>query len=91
MKKTILTVFLLLAVLVAIFLVWELFFADTGILHTVYNSVVAGLNAQFQKISGDDTDLIPEWDGGHTANEGHNNTNDDADGGFGIDIERDGA
>lgn len=89
MKKTILTVFLVLAVLVTIFLVWELFFADTGILHTVYNSLVTGVNQQWAKISGEkDKGLIPLWDGGHVASEGQENKNDDAQGGFNIDIER---
>lgn len=88
MKKTIVTVFLVLAVLVTIFLVWELFFADDGILHTVYNGMVTGLNGQWAKISGDkESGLIPLWDGGETADE-HNNTNDDSDGGFMIDIEQ---
>ena len=89
MKKTILTVFLVLAVLVTIFLVWELFFADTGILHTVYNSLVTGVKQRWAKSSGEsDKGLIPLWDGGHTADEGQDNTNEDSDGGFNIDIER---
>lgn len=89
MKKTILTVFGVLAVLVTIFLVWELFFADTGILHTVYNGLVEGVNKQWAKVSGEsDKGLIPLWDGGHTADEGQENTNDDSNGGFNIDIEK---
>lgn len=86
MKKTILTVFLVLAVLVAIFLVWELFFANTGILHGVYNAMANGVNAQWTKISGTDAKLIPNWDG--QASDTQANQNEDADGGFNIDIER---
>ena len=83
MKKTILAVFGVLAVLVTIFLVWELFFADTGILHTVYNGLVNGVNQQWAKVSGEkDKGLIPLWDGGHTADEGQENKNDDSNGGF---------
>ncbi len=86
MKKTILTVFLVLAVLVLIFLIWELFFADTGILHNVYNNVAKGINAQWTKVAGQDSKLLPEWDGGN-ADGAHDNATDDSDGGYGISIQ----
>lgn len=64
MKKTIITVFLVLAVIVLVFLIWELFFADNnGILHIAYNSVANGVNTQWKKLAGDDAVLMPLWDG----------------------------
>lgn len=86
MKKTILTVFLVLAVLVLIFLVWELFFADNGVMHSIYNSVAKGLNEQWAKVAGTDSVLLPTWDGGSAGGDqtgGH----DDSEGGLGIDIQ----
>lgn len=88
MKKTIITVFIVLAILVTVFLVWELFFADDGILHTVYNGMATGLNNQWAKVAGKNSEgLVPLWDGGETADE-HKNTNDDSNGGFTIDIDK---
>lgn len=85
MKKTILKVFLILAALVLVFLVWELFFADTGILHSVYNACAQGINGQWEKIAGDGQEILPMWDGenygGNESNDNHHN-----DGGFDIDI-----
>ena len=44
---------------------------------------------QWAKVSGEsDKGLIPLWDGGHTADEGQENKNDDSNGGFNIDIEK---
>lgn len=88
MKKTIITVFLVLAVLVAVFLIWELFFAKTGILHTVYNGAAAGINNQFHKASGTtDYNIVPLWDGGDGTNDEHENLSKQKDGGFNIDIQ----
>lgn len=86
MKKTIITVFLILAVLVLVFLVWELFFAETGILHSIYNGAVSGINKQWQKVSGDKSEIIPKWDSGKSGGT-HAGANKHTDGGFKIDIE----
>lgn len=87
MKKTIITVFMILAVLVLVFLVWELFFTDTGILHTLYNGAAAGINSQYHKIAGDDTyNIVPFWDGGDGTNDATENQNKHTDGGHGIEI-----
>ena len=68
MKKTIITVFLVLAVIVLAFLIWELFFADSnGILHIAYNSVANGVNTQWKKLAGDNAVLMPLWDEGAKA------------------------
>lgn len=88
MKKTILTVFLVLAVLVLIFLVWELFFADKGIMHSAYNAVAEGINQQWAKVAGEDDEILPMWDGGSSGGT-QENTSDDSDGGLGIDIATD--
>ena len=73
MKKTITTVFLVIAVLVMIFLIWELFFTDAGILHSAYNAVAKGINGQWNKISGTSVNIVPYWgsdDGGQVGNAG---------------------
>lgn len=87
MKKTIITVFLVLAVLVFVFLIWELFFADTGILHTVYNGAASGINTQWNKLAGNGSTLVPLWDGGTGENKEHKDTHDSKDQqGFGINV-----
>lgn len=89
MKKTIITVFLVLAVVVIVFLIWELFFTDDGgILHTAYNSVANGVNDQWKRLAGDDAVLMPLWDTSKpnkkaTHTDGHDADNET---GFGIDI-----
>lgn len=73
MKKTIITVFLVIAVLVMIFLIWELFFTNAGILHSAYNAVAKGINGQWNKISGKSVNIVPYWgsdDGGKVDNAG---------------------
>lgn len=61
MSKTVKTVFLLIATLVVIFLIWQLFFNDNGILVTAYNTMAKGINDQYQKVAGTNSTLIPQW------------------------------
>lgn len=89
MKKTIITVFLVLAVVVLVFLIWELFFTDDGgILHTAYNSVANGVNDQWKKLAGDNAVLMPLWDTSSSDKKATHKDDHDADNesGFGIDI-----
>lgn len=87
MKKTIITVFLVLAVLVFVFLIWELFFAEKGILHTIYNGAASGINTQWAKLAGNNSTLVPLWDGTGTDNKQYNDTHTEQDQqGFGIDV-----
>lgn len=79
MNKSVKKVFLLLGILVAIFLGWQLIFSDGGILKVGYNALAGGVNTQYEKIAGDGLELIPLWD---DASGGA----DDGDGAFGIDI-----
>ena len=79
MNKTVKKVFLLLGILVAIFLGWQLIFSDGGILKTGYNAMANGVNTQYEKIAGDGETLLSNWD----AADG---SSDDGDGAFGIDI-----
>lgn len=60
MKKPIVTVFLVIAVLVLVFLVWQIFFRDGGVIQTAWNSVIGTVNEQYGKISGGKA-LLPEW------------------------------
>lgn len=61
-SKTLKTVFLIIATLVAIFLGWQLVFKDGGILKTGYNAIVNGINGQWAKVAGKGQKLIPTWD-----------------------------
>ena len=63
MNGTIKKVFLIIAVLVLIFLIWQLFFNDDGILVTAYNSMANGINEQFKEATGGDRQLLPYWGG----------------------------
>lgn len=61
--KTITKVFLIVATLVLIFLIWALFFNKGGILQTGWNALIAPVNNVWQKLSGDSSaELLPTWD-----------------------------
>lgn len=81
MNKTVAKVFKLLALLVAIFLVWQIFFNNNGILVTAYNALADGINGQYAKVAGKDKVLIPKW--------GDTSASKDANG-QGFDIDTDG-
>lgn len=61
MTKTVKKVFMLIGVLVAIFIAWQLIFNDDGILKTMYNSIANGINGQWAKIAGSGQSLLPAW------------------------------
>ena len=62
MNKTVKTVFLLIGTLVLIFLVWQLVFKEGGIVRTVYNGMVNGINGQWAKVAGSGQKLLPTWE-----------------------------
>lgn len=62
MNKTVKKVFMLIGVLVAIFIAWQLIFNKGGILKTMYNSIANGINGQWAKIAGSGQELLPKWD-----------------------------
>ena len=71
MNKTVKNVFMLIGVLVAIFLAWQLIFNDGGILKTAYNGIANGINGQWAKVAGDKAgDLIPAWGSGNADDNG---------------------
>ena len=61
MNKTVKKVFMLIGMLVAIFIAWQLIFNDRGILRTAYNSIANGINGQWAKIAGSGQTLLPAW------------------------------
>lgn len=61
MNKTVKKVFMLIALLVVIFIAWQLVFNDGGILKTGYNAIVKGINGQWAKVAGSGQSLLPEW------------------------------
>ena len=70
MNKTVKKVFLLIGTLVAIFLIWSLFFNDGGILRTGYNALANGVNGQWEKVAGTDQKILPEWGAGKASGQG---------------------
>lgn len=87
MNKTVKKVFMLLALLVGIFLAWQLIFNDGGILQSVYNGVASGINAQYKKVAGD-KNLVPLW-GSNAKDSAENITNGNTNGqGFDINADR---
>ena len=63
MNKTVKTVFVLIGLLVLIFLIWQLFFNDNGILVTGYNALADGINGQWEKVAGQGQQILPQWGG----------------------------
>lgn len=61
MSKTVRQVFLIIGTLVLIFLVWQLVFKEGGIVRTVYNGMVNGINGQWEKVAGDGQKILPSW------------------------------
>lgn len=61
MNKTVKTVFLLIGTLVLIFLIWQVVFKDGGIVKTVYDSMVNGINGQWEKVAGTGEKILPNW------------------------------
>lgn len=60
---------MLIALLVGIFIAWQLIFNDGGILKTGYNSLANGINAQWVKVAGSGQTILPAWgQGTATAN-----------------------
>ena len=69
MNGTVKKVFMLIGLLVIIFIAWQLIFNDGGILKTLYNSVINGINKQWEKVAGSGETLLPLWDNSNaTAN-----------------------
>lgn len=61
MNKTVKKVFLLIGLLVLIFLIWQLVFNKGGIVRTVYDAMVDGINDQWHKVAGSERNLLPKW------------------------------
>ena len=61
MNKTIVKVFVIVGILVGVFLAWQLIFNDGGILKTGYNAFVTGVNGQWHKAAGSNSDILASW------------------------------
>lgn len=70
MNKTVKKVFMLIGVLVAIFIAWQLIFNKGGILRTMYNSIANGINGQWAKVAGSGQRLLPAWSNKTASNNG---------------------
>ena len=70
MNGTVKKVFMLIGLLVIIFIAWQLIFNEGGILKTLYNSVINGINKQWEKVAGSGETLLPLWDGNNATDNG---------------------
>lgn len=70
MNKTIIKVFSIIGVLVAIFLIWQLVFNDGGIIKNGYNAIATGINTQWEKVAGKGSTLLVTWDDKNAASNG---------------------
>ena len=61
MNKAIIRVFMVVAVLLVVFICWQVFFNDGGVLKAGYNALADGINGQWAKVAGEGHDLIPQW------------------------------
>lgn len=61
MNGTVKKVFVLIALLVGIFIAWQLIFNDGGILKTGYNSMANGINKQWEKVAGSGETILAVW------------------------------
>lgn len=61
MKGMIGKVFLVIAILVVIFMAWQIIFNQGGVIVTGYNAVVGIVNGQWAKVAGAGHQLIPVW------------------------------
>ena len=61
MNKTVKKVFILVAILVGIFIAWELIFNNGGILRTGYNSLANGINKLWAKVAGSGETILAQW------------------------------
>lgn len=88
MNKTVKKVFMLLALLVGIFLAWQLIFNDDGILQSGYNAIASGINSQYARVAGQGKSLIPYWGQSNKGDAGTIQNADDNGQGFDIDGDR---
>lgn len=70
MNSTVKKVFMLIGMLVLIFLIWQLVFNDNGIVVTAYNAMATGVNAQFEKATGTNSQILPLWGESDAENNG---------------------
>lgn len=70
MNKTVMKVFLLIGVLVAVFIAWQLVFNDGGILKVGYNGIANGINNQWEKVAGSGEVILPLWSDGNADSNG---------------------
>ena len=61
MNSTVKKVFMIIGLLVLIFLIWQVVFKDGGIVRTVYDKMVDGINKQWAKVAGTGEKILPNW------------------------------
>lgn len=61
-------VFLVVAILVAIFLIWQLFFSDGGLLISGYNGIAGVIDGAWNMVTGGTKGIMPDWGGAVDGN-----------------------
>lgn len=74
MKKTIITVFIILGILVLALLIWAFVFNGGG-LPAIMNGIIKPINSIYMSMTGGSDSLIPEWNQGsaNDISEANNN------------------
>lgn len=54
-------IFLVVGVLVLIFLIWQLFFSDGGLLISGYNGVAGVIDDGWNLVTGSSSGIMPDW------------------------------
>jgi hypothetical protein len=72
MSKNLRNVFILVGVLVLIFLVWQLFFNDGGILQKGWNALVGVVNNTWNSLAGGSDGILPTWGDANVETDGQN-------------------
>ena len=70
MKKGLVSVFLIIGILVAVFIAWQLIFNNGGILKTGYNALANGINGQWAKVAGSGQTILATWGDSNATNNG---------------------
>lgn len=77
--KRVTKIFLAVGTLVAIFLIWALFFNDGGILESAWNGVAGVINNTWNTVTGGTDGILPTFDDAGVSTEGNNLNNADND------------
>ena len=71
MKKSVITVFLILGAIVVGFIGWNVVTGDGGVVETAYTAIETSVNGAYAKVAGTGSTLLPKWDSTKGADTGN--------------------